>query len=83
MKLLEGTSTQGLITKLDQEMGTKCYVDTNFTGGCNQEEGKDPGSVLSRMGYVITYVNFPIIWVYRLQTGIALGTTEADYIALY
>ena len=59
-------ATQVLIMKPDPEKGIKCYIDTDFEGGYNQEEAKDPGSVISRMGYVITYDNFPIIQAGRL-----------------
>ena len=57
-------------------------MDADFAGGWNQEGVKDPGSVLSRTYYVISYSKFPIIWDSRLQTEIALSTTEAGYIAL-
>ena len=56
-------------------------MDADFAGGWKQEIGKDPGSVLSRTGYLITYANFPIIWVSQLQTEIALSTTEGEYIS--
>ena len=35
-----------------------------------------------RTGYVIKFANCPIIWASRLQTEIALSTTESEYIAL-
>ena len=54
-------SEQALIINSDPEKGMECYVDADFAGEWNQEEGKDPGSVLYRTGYVISYDNFPII----------------------
>jgi hypothetical protein len=36
----------------------------------------------SRTGYVITYSNCPVIWASKLQTQVALSTTESEYIAL-
>ena len=36
---------------------------------------------MSRTGYVIQYANCPIIWSSKLQSEIALSTTEAEYIA--
>ena len=36
----------------------------------------------SRTGYVICYGGFPLIWNSKLQTEIALSSTEAEYIAL-
>ena len=35
-----------------------------------------------RPRYVVMYANFPIIWCSKLQTDIALSTTEIKYIAL-
>ena len=79
---LKGTATQGIILKLDLEKGIESYVDVNFIVGWNQEEGKEPGSFLSRTGYIIIYANCPIIWASRIHPEIALSTTEAEYIYL-
>jgi len=43
---------------------------------------KQVSSVYLQTGYVITYADCPILWVSRLQTEMALSTTEAEYIAL-
>ena len=69
--------------KPDPENEIEFYVDDNFTGRWNQDEGMDPRSVLSRTVYTITYANFPIIWAIHMQTEIAIITTEAEYIELY
>eukprot|EP00957_Ditylum_brightwellii_P070957 5391906-Ditylum_brightwellii.AAC.1 len=45
------------------------------------ENSEDPTSVLSRTGY-IKYANCPIVWTSKLQTEIALSTTEVEYVAL-
>ena len=37
---------------------------------------------MSRTGYMILYAGCPIIWCSKLQTEIALSTTESEYIAL-
>ena len=58
LKYLKGTAMKGLILKPDPENGIKFYMGTDFTGRWNQEEGKDPGSVLSIMSYVIAYYNY-------------------------
>jgi len=39
-------------------------------------------AVCSCTGYVIMYASCPILWVSKLQTEIALHTTEAEYITL-
>ena len=35
----------------------------------------------SRSGHVICYLNCPILWSLKLQTEVALSTTEAEFIA--
>ena len=83
LKHLKGTAKQGIILKLDPEKGIKCSVDAEFSGGWNHEEGKDPGSFLSRMDYEINFTDYTIIWEIWLQTEITLSTKEAGYIALF
>ena len=70
------------VMKPDTEKGIECYMGFNLSSGWNQDDGKEPGLVLPRKGYVITYAKRPIIWAIRLQTEIALSTMEAAYIAL-
>jgi hypothetical protein len=36
----------------------------------------------SRTGYVIKYAGCPLIWASKLQTEIALSSTESEYVAL-
>ena len=36
----------------------------------------------SRTGFLITFNNCPLLWVSKIQTEVALSTTEAEYIAL-
>jgi hypothetical protein len=42
----------------------------------------DPAMARSRMGYVINYAGCPVLWASKMQTEIALSSTEAEYIAL-
>ena len=58
------------------------YVDASFAGEWNKEWSDEPSSVMSRTGYIILYAGCPIIWCSKLQTEIALSTTESEYIAL-
>ena len=69
--------------KLDPEKEIECYVGANFSSWWNQEEINDPGLVLYRTGYGISYTKCPIIWVSRLQIEITISNTEAEYIASY
>jgi hypothetical protein len=43
---------------------------------------KNPRDCLSRTDYVIKYGGCPITWSSKLQSTIALSTTEAEYMAL-
>ena len=79
---INGTSNKVLIWSRIHKKNLEFYINTNLVGGWNQEEGMDPGFVLSVAGYVITYANCLIIWVSRLQIEIAISTPEAEYIAL-
>ena len=58
------------------------YVDASFAGDWNTAWSDEPTSVMSRTGYIIFYSNCPIVWCSKLQTEIALSTTESEYIAL-
>jgi hypothetical protein len=58
------------------------YVDADFAGLWHQQHSALRESVLSRTGYIITYCGCPIHWVSKLQSKIALSTTEREYIAL-
>ena len=51
----------------DPEKVIEYYLDAYFMGGWNQEEGRDPGLLLSRTRYIIVYANFPIVWASQLQ----------------
>jgi hypothetical protein len=82
LKYLVGALDEGLIISPDKALGLECYVDADFASGRCQETGTDPASVLSRTGYVIRLYGCPILWCSKLQTEIALSTTEAEYIAL-
>ena len=80
---LIGTRDKGLIFKPTGELSEfECYVDADFAGNYTTENNEDPNSVKSRTGCVIKYAGCPITWFSRLQSEIALSTTEAEYIAL-
>ena len=57
-------------------------MDADFAGLWGYEDKQDPVCVWSRTGYVVTFGGCPVLWVSKLQTEIALSTTEAEYIAL-
>ena len=57
-------------------------MDADFAGGWKDSDHTSSESVLSRTGYVIMYAGCPITWTSKLQTEIALSTTESEYMAL-
>ena len=81
-KYLLGTQDREVVFKPDLTKGIECYVDADFSGNWTAVESEDPENVLSRTGFIIYYGGCPIQWVSKLQTEIALSTTEAEYIAL-
>eukprot|EP00957_Ditylum_brightwellii_P139014 10595680-Ditylum_brightwellii.AAC.1 len=59
-----------------------CFADADFA---RLFSGKDPQDVIlvrSRTCHVPTFANCPILWVYKLQTEVALSTLYAEYEAL-
>ena len=71
-----------MIYRPDITRGLECYVDADFAGGWKDGNHNSPESLLSRTGFVIMYAGCPITWGSKLQTEIALSTTESEYIAL-
>lgn len=81
-RYLLSTHEKGLIYNPDLSKGLQCFVDTNFACGWTQACALSPDKVMSHTGYVIKYAGYPILWCSKLQTKIALSTTEAAYIVL-
>lgn len=76
------TKSKVIIYDPNIEKGVECYVDADFAGGWKKTIADQGENLLSRTGYVICYAGCPIIWTSKLQTEIALSTSESEYIAL-
>ena len=76
------TKERGLIINPNKECQLKCFVDADFAGLWKVEDPEDKKSATSRTGFVLTYAGIPITWCSKLQSLIALSTTEAEYMAL-
>ena len=50
------------------ERGIGYYVDAEFSGGWNEADANNAENVMSRTGYVITYMECPVLWCSKLQT---------------
>jgi hypothetical protein len=81
-KYLLGTMNKGIIFQPDYSKGLECHVDADFAGGWTSGDSTNPEAVLPHTGFIISYAGCPIYWCSKLQTEIALSTTEAEYIAL-
>jgi len=83
VRYLKKTRDLGLKFKPDPTKGFECYCDADFSGNWNRDfAATDPSTAKSRSGWTIFYANCPIIWASKLQSQVALSTTEAEYIAM-
>ncbi|MGH7974665.1 MAG: reverse transcriptase domain-containing protein, partial [bacterium] len=81
-RYLKNTADKGLLFTPTGDFKLDCYVDADFAGLWGHEDSQDPISTRSRTGYILIFAGCPILWVSKLQTEIALSTTEAEYVAL-
>jgi len=82
VRYLLATKTQGLLLRPNRSFTLDMFVDADFAGRWHKEFSHLRESVLSRTGYVVTFCGCPISWASKLQSEIALSTTESEYIAL-
>ncbi len=82
VRYLLSTKDKGLILKPNTSLTLDMYVDADFAGMWHKEYAELRENVLSRTGFAILFCGCPIMWCSKLQTEIALSTTESEYIAL-
>jgi hypothetical protein len=83
-RYLLSTRDKGIILKPSTAF-FDCWVDASHAGEWQkygEESATDSTTAKSRTGYILLYAGCPIIWASKLQTEIALSSTEAEYIAL-
>jgi hypothetical protein len=77
------TRQKGIILDPNDEKSFEVYADADFCGNWNRSTVmNDLSTAKSQTGYIISFAGCPITWASKLQTQIALSTTEAEYIAL-
>ena len=81
-RYLYRTRNQALVFQPKLTDGFQCYVDVDWAGNWLKSRPNDKTGALSRTGYLITYANCPIVWGSKMQSLVALSTTEAELIAL-
>ena len=64
------------------KQGFKCYVDADWVGNWLKSNPNSPAGILSCSGFLIKYADCPILWGSKMQSLVALSTTEAEIIAL-
>jgi len=83
LRYLKKTQDKGIIVKPgDHEFNLDLYVDADFCGLFGREDPRNPESVKSRTGYIITLCGWPIVWKSHLQSHLSQSTLEAEYSAL-
>jgi hypothetical protein len=81
-RYLHGTMDRGIICRPNED-SFNCHCDADFCGGFNKEIAEeDPSTARSRTGYIISYAGCPIVWASKLQSEIALSSTESEYVSL-
>ena len=78
---LQGTRNKGLFFLPDLHAGFTCHVDADWAGNWLKTQLNDKTGALSHTRYFIQYTNCTIAWGSKLQSLVALSTTEAEIIA--
>ena len=81
-RYLQGVKDKGMTFQPNTNIQIDCYVDSNFSVLWNYDNDQDPVCVKSKTSYVLTLGVCPIQWSSKIQSKIALSTTEAEFIAL-
>ena len=80
VKHLKGAREHGIVMR-PKGMALECHVDADFCGNWHKLTPEhDLSTTKSRSGSIITYAGCPISWSSKLQTQVALSTTEAEYL---
>ena len=77
-----GLSTHGVVYNTSKEKDIKCYVDAEFPEDGIKQILKIQEISWRVREYVIACTWCPVLWCIKLQTEIALITTEEEYIEL-
>ena len=73
---------KGIVCTPNTDCELNAYCDSDFAGMWHKNNTHLRESVLSRTGYIVQYCGCPIVWASKLQTEIALSSTEAEFMAL-
>ncbi len=83
IRYLKKTRELGIHFKPDPKKGFKCYCDADFSGLWNKTFAPvDPSTSKSRSWWIIFYAGCPVSRASKLQSQVALSTTEAEHITM-
>ena len=83
LRHLKQTSNKGIIDDpANSELNLKLCVDADFCGLFGREDPRDPNSVRSRTGHIVSLCGWPIMWKSQLQSHLSQSTLEAEYSSL-
>ncbi len=78
VRYLKKTRDLGLKFKPDPKKGFECSCDADFSGNWNKAfAAVDPSTANSQSRWIIFYAGCPVSWASKLQSQVALSTTEA------
>ena len=82
-RYIRDTKNEGIILDPNKDKSFEVFADADFAGLWDRESaGEDVSTAKSRGEYILNFAGFPVLWASKLQTQIALSTTEAECIAL-
>ena len=81
-RYLQGTKNNGIVFHLSKKLVVDCYAGADFAGLWVNEDPQYPICAGSITGFVVNFANFPLLWVSKLQTDIAIYTLHYEYVAL-
>ncbi len=77
------TRDLGIQFKPNPGKGFECYCDADFSGNWDKTFAAiDPSPAKSQSGWIIFHAGCPVCWASKLQSQVALLTTEGEYIAM-
>lgn len=83
VRFLVATKKDGIIMRPDKSRSVECFADADFCGLWDKDRAEhDPITAKSRSGYVVMFMGCPILWASKMQTEVALSSTESEYISL-
>ena len=80
---LKNTQDCGLLLNPNDDIFKfDAYPDADFAGMYRGENNDDPEYAKIRNGFIITFSNFPVLWISKFKTETTFSTMEADIIDL-